>query len=148
MWLLSNFSLTDPVCLEQADRPCGPGELGAEGPYLLRLEAVLQLQAQLVGLVLHDAGGPQAGPGLHAQGGVARALPHGVEARVLHGRVAALRHGRLRRVLLREHWSLLLHQHARLLAREGLGVDSLALQKHTNNRNSWWDTAFQRIIWD
>lgn len=118
------------------------------GQYLLGLEAVLQLEPQLVGLVLHDARGPQAGSGLHAQGGVARALPHGVEARVLHGRVAALRHLRLRRVLLREHRSLLLHQHAGLLAGEGLGVDSLALQKHTNNSNSWRDVASQRIIRD
>lgn len=124
-------------------------ESGARtGPYLLRLEPVLQLEAQLVGLVLHDAGGAQAGPGLHAQGGVSRALPHAVEAGLLHGRVAALRHLRLRRVLLREHRSLLLQQHAGLLARERLGVDSLALQKYTNNRNSWWDTAFQRIIRD
>lgn len=107
-----------------------------KGLYLLCLEPVLQLEPQLVWLVLHDAGGPQARPWLHAQGCIPRALPHGVEARVLHGRVAALRHLRLRRVLLGEHWSLLLHQHARLLAGEGLRVNSLALQKYVNNRNS------------
>ena len=116
--------------------------------YLLCLEPVLQLEPQLVWLVLHDAGGPEAGPGLHAQGCVPGALPHGVEAWVLHGGVAALRHLSLRRVLLGEHRSLLLHQDARLLAGEGLWVDSLALQKYRNNRNSWWEMAFHRIIQD
>jgi len=117
-----------------------------KGRYLLCLEPVLQLEAQLVGLVLHDAGGPEPRPGLHAQGRVPRALPHRVEARVLHGRVAALRHRSLRRVLLGEHRSLLLHQDARLLAGERLWVDGLALRKYVNNRNSWRDVAFRRII--
>lgn len=99
------------------------------GLYLLCLEPVLQLEPQLVGLVLDDAGGAQAGPGLHAQGCVARALPQWVEVGVLHGRVAALRHLSLRRVLLREDRSLLLHQDARVLAGEGLWVNSLALQR-------------------
>lgn len=109
---------------------------------------MLQLQAQLVGLVLHQAGGAQAGPRLHAQGRVARPLPHAMETGVLHGRVAALRHLRLRRVLLREHRRLLLQQQAGLLAGKRLGVHSLALQKHTDNSNSWWDTASQGIIRD
>lgn len=116
--------------------------------YLLRLEPVLQLEPQLVRLVLHDAGRPEARPRLHAQGGVPRALPHGVEAGVLHGRVAALRHLSLRCVLLGEHRRLLLHQDARLLAGEGLRVDGLALQTYGNNRNSWRDVAFTRIIPD
>lgn len=129
----------------------GPVRHGAgEGMmYLLCLEPVLQLEPQLVWLVLDDAGGPEAGPGLHAQRCVSRALPHGVEAWVLHGRVAALRHLSLRRrVLLGEHRGLLLHQDARLLAGEGLWVDSLALQKYVNKRNSWRDMAFHGMIRD
>lgn len=110
-------------------------------PYLLCLESVLQLEPQLVGLALDDAGGPQARPGLHAQGSVARALPHGVEAGVLHGSVAALSHLSLGRVLLGENLSLLLQQHARVLAGESLWVHSLALQKCRDDISSWWDTV-------
>lgn len=135
-----------PVCAAWERRLCRRETGHGRGTYLLRLEPVLQLEPQLVWLVLHDAGGSEAGPGLHAEGCVARALPHGVEAGVLHGRVAALRHLSLRRVLLGEHGSLLLHQDAGLLAGEGLWVDSLALQKNVNSRNSWRDVAFHRII--
>lgn len=111
--------------------------------YLLCLEPVLQLEPQLVWLVLYDAVGPEARPGLHAQGCISWTLPHGVEAWVLHGCVAALCHLSLCRILLGEHWSLLFHQNAGLLAGEGLWVDSLALQKYVNN--SWRDMAFHKL---
>lgn len=114
--------------------------------YLLCLEPVLQLEPQLVGLALDDAGRTEAGTGLHAQGSIAGTLPHGVEAGVLHGCVAALCHLSLSCVLLGENRSLLLHQDARLLARESLWIDSLALQKYRNNTSGWWDVTFHRII--
>ena len=78
------------------------------GTHLLCLEAMLQLKPQLVGLALHKARGPEARPGLHAEGGVTGPLSHGVEVWILHGRVAALGHLRLRRILLWEHGGLLL----------------------------------------
>lgn len=78
------------------------------GTHLLCLEAMLQLKPQLVGLALHKARGPEARPGLHAEGGVTGPLSHGVEVWILHGRVAALGHLRLRRILLWEHRGLLL----------------------------------------
>lgn len=114
--------------------PHHPHFPGPSKTHLLCLEAVLQLQPQLVRLVLHQARGPQAGSGLHAECGVTRPLSHGVEVRVLHGRVAALGHLRLRRVLLREDGGLLLQQEAGLLAGELLRVHRLALQSAPENK--------------
>lgn len=76
--------------------------------HLLGLEAMLQLESQLIWLVLHQARGPEARSGLHAECGIARPLSHGVKVWVLHGRVATLGHLCLRRVLLRENGGLLL----------------------------------------
>lgn len=132
---------------------CGPSKVPSPtfsrtgvAMYLLCLEPVLQLEPQLVGLALDDAGRTEAGTGLHAQGSITGALPHGVEAGVLHGCVAALCHLSLSCVLLGENRSLLLHQDARLLARESLWIDSLALQKYRNNTSGWWGMMFHRTI--
>lgn len=69
---------------------------------------MLQLEPQLIWLVLHEAGGPEARSGLHAECGIARPLSHGMKVGILHGRIATLRHLCLRRILLRENCSLLL----------------------------------------
>ena len=90
---------------------------------------MLQLKPQLVGLALHQARGPEAGSGLHAERGVTGPLPHGVEAWILHGSVAALGHLRLRCVLLWEHGGLLLQHDAGILTWELLWIHRLALKR-------------------
>lgn len=100
-----------------------------DSTHLLCLEAMLQLQSQLIRLVLHQARGPEARPGLHAERGVARPLAHAVEVRVLHGRVATLGHLCLRRVLLGEHGGLLLQHHVGVLTGELFRVHCLALKR-------------------
>lgn len=89
---------------------------------------MLQLEPQLIRLVLHQACGPEAGSGLHAECGVTRPLPHAVEVGVLHGRIAPLGHLGLRRVLLGEDRRLLLQHHVGVLARELVRIDCLALK--------------------
>lgn len=90
---------------------------------------MLQLKPQLVGLGLRQARGPEAGSGLHTERGVARPLPHGVEAWILHGSVAALGHLCLRCILLWEHRGLLLQQDVGILTWELLWIHRLALRR-------------------
>lgn len=94
---------------------------------LLCLEAMLELKSQLVWLVLHNACGPEARPGLHSECGIIWPLSHGVEVWILHGIIAPLGHLCLRCILLWENRGLLLQHHTGLLTRELLRIHSLAL---------------------
>lgn len=84
--------------------------------YLLCLEAMLKLKPQLVWLVLHQACGPEAWSGLHAECGITWPLSHGVKVWILHGRIATLGYLCLRRVLLWENRGLLLQHDVGILA--------------------------------
>lgn len=97
--------------------------------YLLCLEAMLQLKSQLIRLALHQACGPEARSGLHAECGITRPLPHAVEVGVLHGRIASLGHLCLRRILLWENRCLLLQHHVGILTRELVWIYCLALKR-------------------
>lgn len=95
---------------------------------------MLQLKSQLIWLVLHQARGPEAWSGLHAESGIARPLPHGVEVRVLHGTIATLGHLCLRRILLWENGGLLLQHHVGVLTRELFRIHCLALERTSPQR--------------
>lgn len=120
--LMSTFPVPPPL-------PRPPIFQAQPGTHLLCLEAMLQLKPQLVGLGLRQACGPEAGSGLHTERGVARPLPHGVEAWILHGSVAALGHLCLRCILLWEHGGLLLQQDVGILTWELLWIHRLALRR-------------------
>lgn len=103
--------------------------------HLLCLEAMLQLESQLVWLVLHQACGPEAGSGLHAECGVAGPLSHGMEVRILHGVIASLGHLGLRCILLWENRGLLLQHDVGFLTGELFRIDCLALKRQPQMTN-------------